>query len=478
MTVRKLAWGLCLLTLSACAAGPNYKRPEEPLPASYRFQAEAPAARSLADLTWWELYKDPDLATLIRTALEENLDLRIAVARVEEARARAGVARADFYPTVYANLATAPRAESSQFTNGQDGQPVWTTKDSGSTYLGGAFLNWEIDFFGRVRRSTQAAVADLVSTEQGRRAAVTSLVAQVATDYFTLRSLDEQHDITVRTIKSNQDALDLVRERMKGGIASGSEEAQALGQLAAVKTQLPDIDRQAAQRENELSVLLANAPGPIARARDGALLAFPPEVPAGLPATLLERRPDILQAEQRLVAATARIGVAKASAFPFPRILLTAFLGGISTSLSDLLKGDTGGIFSWGPSVNWPLLDLKGKANVDVARAQTEQAVLAYRGTILVALREVADALVALEAARGQLGDAETRVTAGGEYLRLTTLRYTGGVASYLEVLDAQRQLYSAEIDYSRVRASGLLAEVQLYRALGGGWTDAKPPTT
>lgn len=476
MSARHLLAVVLVLTASACAVGPNYQRPETSLPPSYRFQPPGASPESLADVAWWDLYQDPALAAMIRTALADNQDLRAAVARVDEARARAGLARADFFPSVSGTLSTSPRPESGQLVPGPGGVPIWYTKSDGSTYSGGAALSWEIDFFGRVRRSTEAALADLLATEEGRRAAVTSLVAQVASGYLTLGTLDEQRAVTQRTIASTAESLDLVRARMLGGIASATEEQQAVGQLATVKTQLPDIERQIAQKENELSVLLGQPPGAVSRTAVEPMRALAPALPAGLPATLLERRPDIRQAEQRLAAATARIGVAKAQTFPFPRILLTAFLGGISTSLSDLLKGDTGGVFSWGPTVQWPLFDLKGRRNVEVAKAQADQALAGYRGQILTALKEVADALVAHEKAAAQLGDAETRVNAGREVLRLTNLRYEGGVSSYLEVLDAQRQLYSAEIDYSRIRLNHLLAVVQLYRALGGGWSEVPPP--
>ncbi len=459
--------------LSACAVGPDYKRPETAIPATYRGETAVEEARSIADLGWWELYKDPKLSELIQTALAQNLDLQLAVARIDEARARARVAEADFFPTIGGTLSTSARAAGVSAVPGPGGTTQFLRSGVGSTYTGGAQLSWEIDFFGRVRRSSQAARADLLASEEGRRAAVASLVAQVASAYCQLRILDDQRAITRDTVKSEEASLALVRAQMKGGIASGTEEQQALGQLASVRAQLPIIERQIAQAENQLSVLLGQSPGPIVRSSGDEEGLVPPEIPSGLPSELLERRPDILQAEQQLVAATARIGVAKAQAFPFPRFFLTAFAGALSGSLSELLKGNGASLNSWGPGVTWPLFDLGSQGQIKASEAQARQAALTYRKTILTALQEVADSLVTVQTVRSQIGDEEIRAKAGKEYVRLTKLRYAGGVASYLEVLDSERQLYSAQMDYTSARLTQLQAAVQLYRALGGGWADA-----
>jgi outer membrane protein, multidrug efflux system len=468
---------LCMATLSGCAVGPDYKRPDVRPPEAYRGEAAGPSARSVADVPWWELYKDPALAELIRTALAQNLDLQLAAARVEEARALAGVAQAEFFPTVTGTLGTSPTPRSKTPVPGPGGTLAWMNTGPGATYTGGAQLSWEIDFFGRVRRANQAARADLFASEAGRSAAVSSLVAQVAETYFTLVVLDEERAITLRTIESNQASLDLVRAQMRGGIASSTEEQQALGQLASVRADLPVIERRIALAENQLSVLLGQPPGPILRGR-GEESPIPPDVPAGLPSELLERRPDVRQAEEALVAATARIGVAKAEAFPFPRFFLTAFAGAVSTTLSGLLQGGGASLSAAGPTVNWPLLDLGGQANVRAAEARAVQAALTYRSTILTALREVADALVTLQTVRGQLEQDEIRVTSGREYTRLTRLRYRGGVSDYLEVLDAERQTYTAEIQQQDARLAQLSGVVQLYKALGGGWVEAPPEGT
>ncbi len=465
---------LCAAALAGCAVGPDYKRPDVRLPGAYRGESPGPSARSVADVPWWELYRDPALTELINTALAQNLDLQLATARVQEARALAGVAQSEFFPSITGTLNTAPSARSTAPVPGPDGTVTWRAVPSGAAYTGGAQLSWELDFFGRVRRLNQAARADLLATEEGRKAAVSSLVAQVAQTYFTLVVLDEQRAITLRTIESDRASLDLVRAQMRGGVASATEEQQALGQLASVRSDLPTIERRIALAENQLSILLGEPPGNILRGR-GEASPVPPDVPAGLPSELLERRPDVRQSEESLAAATARIGVAKADAFPFPRFFLTAFAGAVSTSLSELLKGNGLGLSAVGGTVNWPLLDLSGRSNVRAAEARAAQAALTYRSTILTALREVADALATLQTVRGQLEQDEIRVTSGREYTRLTKLRYKGGVSSYLEVLDAERQTYTAEIQQQDARLIQLTGAVQLYKALGGGWLEAPP---
>ncbi|MEW6367702.1 MAG: efflux transporter outer membrane subunit [Acidobacteriota bacterium] len=462
----------CLLLSTACAVGPKYRRPETNAPEAYRSEVPQTEPKSLADMGWWELYQDPVLTGLIKETLSNNLDLRIAVARVEEARARHGAALAGIAPVVEGVLDTSARPASEGLAlDPGTGRLVSYKAGSGSTYTGGLTVSWEIDLFGRIRRSSQAALADLLSTEEARRAAVSALVAQVASDYFQLRSLLEQKVITERTIQADQKSLDLVRELGRGGVASGTEEAQALGQLASVQAQLPAIIRQIAEVENELSGLRGRAPEAIALPDEARGMPLPPVIPAGLPSQLLERRPDVRQAEQDLIAATARVGVAKASTFPFPLLSLTGFAGTMSTVLADLFRGKTDGIFSWGPGVGWPLLDVPGRYNVRAAKWQMEQAALSYRSTVLTALAEVADSLVTYQTLQSQI-EAQTRqVEAGQTYLRLTDKRYRGGVSSYLEVLDAQRQLYAAEIGLAQGKLAQLQSVVQLYKALGGGWT-------
>jgi multidrug efflux system outer membrane protein len=299
-----------------------------------------------------------------------------------------------------------------------------------------------------------------------------SVVAGVAETWFEIRVLDELVAVTERNITLQEDALRLVQLRVKGGVAAGIDEQQAVSQLASTRAQLPTLQQQSQFAENRLSALLGLPPGAIDRpARPVA--AVPPDIPAGLPSELLERRADIRQAERELMAATSRIGVAIGSAFPFPRIGLTAFFGMLSGSLDTLFNGNDSGVFSWSPVLQYPLVDSgRGRAGVAIARAQAEQAALEYRATILQALREVADTLVALQKIRERIAQRQVQVTGATEALRLSNARYVGGVADYLEVLDAQRVLFIAETDLTRSRQDELFASVQLYRALGGGWSD------
>jgi multidrug efflux system outer membrane protein len=415
----------------------------------------------MADLKWVEQYQEPELAALIQAAIAANLDLRLAVARIEEFRARAASARADLGPTLVGSLDSQPRSRI-------DDDESWLR----AIYSLGVAFNWEIDFFGRLRRASEAARNDLLATEDAARAVMASVVSEVAQGWFEMRVLDELMAITERNVKLQEDALLLVQRRLQGGVAAGVDEQQAISQLAGTRAEIPFLQQQTQLVENRLSVLLGRPPGPISRPA-AALIAAPPDIPVGLPSQLLERRADIRQAERELMAATSRIGVAIGSAFPFPRIGLTAFFGMLSSSLDKVFNGDDSGVFSWGPFVQYPLVDSgRGRANVAIATAQAEQAAVVYRQSILVALAEVADTLVTLQKVRERIEQIQVQVTAARESLRLSDLRYIGGVADYLEVLDAQRVLFLAETDLARSRRDQLAASVQLYRALGGGWSD------
>jgi len=462
MTRRRWLPVLLLAAAGGCTLGPDYTRPTLTPPPAYRGVVEAEQAESIADLPWVERFRDPELATLIRTAIDENLDLRLALARINEFRARADAAHADLGPTLSGVAGAQPRSKTSSDDN-------WLR----SIYTLGLAFNWEIDFFGRLRRASEAAQGDLLATEDGARAVMASLVGDVAQSWFELRVLDELIAITERNVELQQASLDLTRLRVQGGVASGLDEQQALSLLASTRAELPSLRQQAQQVENRLSVLLGRPPGSIPRPASAVTTAVPPDIPVGLPAQLLERRADIRQAEKQLMAATARVGVAMGRAFPFPRIGLTAFFGALSGSLDKLFSGDDSGVFSWGPTVDWTLVDSgRGKASVEVAKAQVEQAVVNYRRTILVALREVADTLVTLQQIRERIAEQQIQVDAAREALRLSDVRYRGGVADYLEVLDAQRVLFAAETNLARSRQTELVAAVQLYRALGGGWSD------
>jgi multidrug efflux system outer membrane protein len=451
-----------VLVVSACApVGPNYKRPAVTPPNAYRGATVSPdQAQSIADLQWFELFKEPELPALVREALDNNLDLMSAIARVEEFRGRAALAGAELRPTIGGSASTSPQAAKGTIDN---------------AYSAGLFFNWEIDFFGRLRRSAEAARADLLASEDGSRAVMSSVATGVAQLYVTLRTLDEQRAITLRTIQAQEESLRLVQTLEKGGVASGVEVQQAVTQLATTRAVLPRIERQVVLVENQLSVFVGRAPGAVVRGSGPSDLPTAPDIPAGLPSELLERRPDIRFAENELRAAVARIGVAVASKIPVPRIGLTTSFGRISTSLDDFFQGGdkAENFFSIGPFVDIPLYDGgRGSARERIARAQAEQAALGYRSVILQSLREVADSLVTIDKVRQEIAENQTRVASSREYLRLTELRYRGGVASYLEVLDAQRQQFSAELDLSDARLTQIVAVIDLYRALGGGWSD------
>jgi HAE1 family hydrophobic/amphiphilic exporter-1 len=452
-----------VLTFSGCACmlGPNYTRPTVTPPPMYRGAIEADRAASIADVRWVEQYRDPDLAALIQTGIAENLDLRLAVARISEFRARAAAARADLGPTLFGTFGGQARSRI-------DEDDSWLR----SIYSLGVAFNWEIDFFGRLRRASEAARNDLLATEDAARAVMSSIVSDIAQTWFELRVTDELLEITERNIKLQEDALLLVQRRVQGGVAGGLDEQQAVSQLASTRAERPFLEQQAQLAENRLSVLVGRAPAAIQRPAP-PVAAVPPDVPVGLPSELLERRPDIRQAERELMAATSRIGVAMGNAFPFPRIGLTAFFGMLSASLDQLFKGDESGVVSWSPFVDYPLIDSgRGRAGIAVAAAQAEQAAVFYRSTILLALREVADTLVARQKVRERVEQQEVQVAAAREAVRLSDARYVGGVADYLEVLDSQRVLFLAEVDLARSRLDELIAAVQLYRALGGGWSD------
>lgn len=452
---------LLSLTSAACLLGPNYARPTVTPAPAYRGALDADQAASIADVKWVDQYRDPDLAALIQIGITENLDLRLAVARIGEFRARAAAAHADLGPTLAGTFGGQPR-------NRIDADDGWLR----AVYSLGVAFNWEIDFFGRLRRASEAAQHELLASEDGARAVMSSIVADIAQAWFELRVLDELLAITERNITLQEDALVLVQRRVQGGVAAGIDEQQAVSQLASTRAQRPFLQQQSQLVENRLSVLLGRPPGPIQRPA-GAMPAAPPDIPAGLPSELLERRADIRQAERELMAATSRIGVAMGLAFPFPRIGLTAFFGVLSTSLDQLFNGNDSGVVAWSPVVQYPLVDSgRGRAGIAIATAQAEEAAVVYRNAILLALREVADTLVARQKVRERIDQQQVQVAAAREALRLSDARYLGGVADYLEVLDTQRVLFLAETDLARSRFDEFQASVQLYRALGGGWSD------
>src|SRR5437016_5129487 len=446
------------LLLTACAMGPDYTRPKVSAPESFRMAGKE--GESIANLPWWELLKDEELQKLVRIALNENKDLKQAVASVEEYQARLYIARTDFAPQLSVS-GNAPLAKM-----GGVGFPGFP---SAFSYYGQGSLSWEVDFWGRVRRENEAARADLFAREENRRAVVLQLVSGVAQSYFDLRQLDMQLDIAKRTLKSWEESVRLAQARLRQGLTNKLDADQFEAERANAAARTAELERLMVQKENELSVLLGRNPASVPRGRSLLEQALPSEVPPGLPSELLQRRPDILQVEQQLAAATARIGVAKAERFP--KITLTGLLGVASPQLSSLGSGDFGvaGLGLTGPLFNAQILGFQQQA----AEAQARQALAQYEQTILVAFREVEDALVAVRKTRDQTLAQEEQVTALRSALHLADLRYKGGLANYLDVLIAQRSLFDAELSLTATRRLHLVPIVQLYKALGGGW----PPT-
>lgn len=446
------------LALGGCAIGPDYRRPSDlPAQEQYRSVLTPQEAASFADLPWTETFNDPELRAVIETALRNNLDLQIALARVEEFRGYARVARSYLGPEIRGAGSTSPTAASKE----------------DSAYSLGLTFNWEIDLFGRLRRSNETARAQLLATEDAARGVTATLVANVATTWFQLRELDEEVAIIERTVQSQQASLALVQSQKRNGVASATEEQQALSQLAATRSQLPLTEQRRVQTENLLRFLLGTVPGPVERSQSSQAFPVPSEIPVGLPARLLARRPDLRQLENQLHAATANLGVAEATRFPYLSLGLTSFFGIVSPEIGHLLDGNdpATSLFSIGPFVDMPIFQSgRGTGNVQVAEAQLKQSELAYRRGVLQAYRETADALIVTDKVRSVIDENQIRTDAARKVLDLQHKRYRAGVVSYLEVLDAERQLFAAEIDLARARLSQLQGYVELYRALGGGW--------
>jgi outer membrane protein, multidrug efflux system len=447
------------MLLTSCAMGPDYVRPKVPVPDSYRMAASAEETRSIANLRWWELLRDEELQKLVRIALIENKDLQQAVATVEEFQARLGIARTDFIPQIGVTANTPPKFARLHPVN----IPGFPTP---STYYGEGTLSWELDIWGRVRRANEAARADLLAREENRRAVVLELVSSVAQSYFDLRQLDMQLDITKRTLQSWEESVGIAQARLRQGLIPKLDLDQFEAERANAAARAAELERLVVQKEDELSVLLGRNPGLIPRGRSLTEQVMPPEVPAGLPSDLLRRRPDILQSEQELAAATARIGVAKAERFP--EITLTGLLGLASPQLSNLGKGTFGsaGLGLAGPLLNARTLGFQQR----VAEAQARQVLAGYEKTIIVAFSEVEDALAVVRTTRDQSQAQEDQVASLQSALHLADLRYRGGLSNYLDVLTAKRNLFDAELSLAATRRLHLVSIVQLYKALGGGW--------
>ncbi|WP_310599396.1 efflux transporter outer membrane subunit [Desulfobulbus sp.] len=457
-----------LLTLAmggvaGCTVGPDYKRPTVDVPVDWRLPEHE--ARQLADTDWWRQFNDPVLDQLIATALQENKDLLIAAARIEEFAGRYGIVRADFFPQVGASADyTRQRVTETGENALVPGYKVTTNSFSAALNAG-----WEIDLWGRIRRSTEAARAQLIASEEGRRAVVLTLVSNVAGAYINLRDLDRQLEISRNTARSRGESYALFQERFNGGIVSDLELSQNRSQYQEALASIPPLEKAIAQQENSLCVLLGRNPGPIARGKTIDELILP-VVAAGIPSDLLERRPDIRQAEQNLIAANAQIGVAKAAYFP--TISLTGALGTASGELSDLFKGPSR-IWQYSVPVSMPIFTAgKIAGSVREAEALQQQALLGYQQAIQNGFREVNDALVAQQQTDKQLETQKSQVAALRQYADIARLRYDNGYTDFLTVLDAERSLFSAELSYAQTQGELHLARIALYKAVGGGWVD------
>ena len=452
-----------LLALGGCAAGPDYERPELEVPETYLQPVEQ--GESFANTPWWELFRDEQLQALIRIALEENQDLGIGAARVEEFRAILGITRADQFPTVDIT-ATGAQAEGSD--NVFPGNLPGVQNEKIENYRLSADVFFELDLFGRLRRSTEAARAQLLATEEAQRSITISLVASVASSYMLLRDLDAQAEIARRTQRTRADSLAIIQARFDKGTVPKLDVNQAEIELAVADAAMAVAERAVTQTENALAVLLGRNPGAIPRGVALEQQLLPPTVPAGLPSELLQRRPDVLASEAELAAQTARIGVAQAARWP--SLSLTGARGFESDDLSSLT--DSGSDFwSAGLGIVAPLFNAgRNKSRVEAEEARTEQALLAYEQTVHRAFREVEDALVAIRTYRAEHEARQRQVAAARSAAMLSRARYDGGVASFLEVLDTERSLFNAELAESQTLRLYINAIIELYKALGGGW--------
>ncbi|WP_205962864.1 efflux transporter outer membrane subunit [Pararobbsia silviterrae] len=450
-----------IMSLGACTLGPDYARPKVEVPANFRFADTEMSA--VADAAWWEQFNDPVLNDLIATALANNKDVKIAAARVDQYRAQFVQTRSQFFPQVSAGFdAQRQRLDQTQAA----------LLPRGASPVGNAFdatlgVSWEIDLFGRIRRETEAARASVLSSVEGRRATILALVASVASGYVNLRALDAQLEIAKETTASRADSVHVFTLRFNGGEISQMELAQSQSEYEASAATVPQIEAQIAQQEDALSVLLGRNPGPIARGRSiDALNA--PVLPAGLPSDLLERRPDVLGAEQDLVAANALIGAARA--LYFPQISLTGVLGTESAQLSNLFTGPTK-FWSLAGSVAQPIFTAGNiTGQVRQAEAQQQQALYTYEKTVQTAFQEVDDTLIGVQKSREQLASQSRQVDALTTYAHMARMRYEGGYTSYIEVLDAERSLFSAQLSVAQTHSLVLTSLVTLYKAMGGGW--------
>jgi multidrug efflux system outer membrane protein len=447
--------------VAGCTAGRNYQRPAVKVPETFRGATEAiPAASSIADAQWWDLFQDEQLQTLIRTALAGNYDLRIAAARILEAQAQLGITHADELPSVTAGPSIVGQKPSAALF----GVP---TQSVGALALQGSAA-WQLDFWGRYRRATEAARAQVLASEWGRRAVVTTLISEVADAYFRLRALDLDLDVSTRTLGTRRESLQLTQVREQGGATSLVDVREAEQLVYGATSQIATLERSIEQQQNVISFLLGDLPAPVARGLALTDQPHPAEVPAGLPSALLERRPDIQRAEQELVSANAEVGVAQAAFFP--QISLTGSGGFESTALAALFAG---GNVVWAAALSAVQPVFTGgrlRSQEELAEARRQEAELAYGQTVQQAFREVSDALVGYRKLQELRQQQQLLVASAQDARRLAEIRYEGGAASYLEVLDADTRLFAAELGLDDAQLSELIELVEVYRALGGGW--------
>jgi outer membrane protein, multidrug efflux system len=465
MTPRKEIFvvGLLVMLCAGCAVGPNYKRPVVPAPPEYRGvppdQTGTSVVASFGEQKWWDAFQDEVLSDLIRTALKQNYDVRIAAARILQARAQVAISRADQLPSVSAGASA---------VNERIPQTVRIPSIETSANQVSLSLAWELDFWGKFRRATESARANLLSQEWAQRQVIRSLVSDVASAYFQLRELDLELEISRRTLASRKDSLRLTQILADGGATSMLDVRQAEQLVFTAAASIPDLERRIEQQENFISILLGNNPQGVARGRKLVDQPHALEVPAGLPSALLERRPDIRQAEEHLVAANAQIGVAKADFFP--QISLTASGGYQSSALTGLFSGPAG-FWTFGGSAIQPVFEGGRIRNrVRLARARTDEATLVYQQTVQQAFRDVSDALVGYRKSQEFRIQQEQLTHSAEEATKLSNMRYKGGATSYLEVLDSDTRYFSAQLNLAQADLNELRAFVGLYSALGGGW--------
>ncbi|MGB0127244.1 MAG: efflux transporter outer membrane subunit [Rhodocyclaceae bacterium] len=456
--LRQAALGLAALLVSACGTAP-FQRPAVELPSAWR--APATTGEVIADRPWGDLFHTPELRVLVNEALSENHDLRIAAERVEVARAQYGAQRAGLFPNLFGDAT---------YTRGRQPSAASATENRiGETYNAGLALPaWEIDLWGRLRSLNEAAYRDLLASEENRRAFQVSLIAQVVLTYLDLLVADAQLDIARRTADTRRESLRLVKLRFDNGVVSAVDLRQAESLLAAADNSIADLERRRSEGEHALAVLLGRNPGPVQRQAKLSDYELPPQLPAGLPSQLLERRPDVRAAEQALAATAANVDAARKAYLP--TISLTGFLGFLSPEAGSLFDSNRRA-WSVSPALSLPIFTAgRIGAGVDAAQAQQRIAAEQYRQVIQNALREVEDALVGYQRLRESRESQERIAAADRERLRLTRLRYAGGVSSYFEVLDAERQAFSSDLALVQTSRDVYAVVVRLYRALGGGW--------